>query len=126
MNDHQKKILIVEDERPMARALDLKLTHAGFEVQSAFDGEEALKKIGEEKYDLVLLDLIMPKLDGFAVLEGIKNKGITVPVIVLSNLGQKEDEEKAKKLGAWDYLIKSNTPISEIVKEVSKALEVWN
>lgn len=114
-----KKILIAEDEKALARALELKLTSAGFIISVAHDGEEALAKILAEKFDLVLLDLVMPKKDGFSVLENLKAKGNTTPVIVSSNLSQEEDFQKAKSLGAVDYFIKSDTPLSEIVNKIT-------
>src|SRR5210317_829573 len=105
-----KKILIAEDEKPMARALGLKLEHNGFEVTNAYNGQEALDAMAEEKFDLLLLDLMMPKVGGFEVLEEIKKKKIDIKVIVTSNLSQPEDSEKARSLGAIDYFVKSNMP----------------
>lgn len=124
MPEQSKKILIVEDEKPMARALELKLTHSGFEVKSAPNGEEALKILEQETFDLILLDLVMPKMDGFKVLEELSARGIKSKVIVTSNLSQQEDIKRAKALGAQDYFIKSNTPIANIVEYVNKALHV--
>ncbi len=121
-----KKILIVDDEKPMVRALELKLGHTGFEVKSVFDGEEAMETLAKEKYDLILLDLIMPRKDGFAVMAEMKEKMIGTPVIVLSNLGQKEDVQRSRELGAKGYIIKSNTTLLEIVNQVRKALGIWN
>lgn len=120
----QKKILVVEDERPMAHALEIKLKATGFDVETANDGEEALRKIEENKFDLVLLDLIMPRLDGFGVLQQLKDKEIKVPVIVASNLGQTDDIVRAKNLGAIDYFIKSNISIAEIITKVKTALKI--
>lgn len=119
-----KKVLIAEDEKPMAKALELKLTKGGFEAKAVFDGEEALAEAEKGGYDVLLLDLMMPKKDGFAVLEGLKEKGIELPVIVLSNLSQKEDVDKAKALGAADYFIKSDTPIAQIVDHVNRVLKI--
>jgi DNA-binding response OmpR family regulator len=113
-----KKILIAEDEKPLAEALALKLGHAGYETVRAEDGEKAVELILAGGIDLIILDLIMPKVDGFGVLEEMKEKGISIPVIVASNLSQKEDEAKAKTLGATDYFIKSDVPISELVEKV--------
>jgi len=118
-----KKILIMEDEKPMARAMVLKLTHAGFEATSANNGEEGLAILEKENFSLILLDLIMPKMDGFSVLEALKQKNIKTPVIILSNLSQEDDEKRAKELGAKDFFIKSNTPIAEIVERVNKFLQ---
>lgn len=112
------KILVAEDEKPMAKALTLKLNHSGFEAKAVFNGEDAVEELQKENYDLLILDLIMPGLDGFGVLEAIKNNQIKVSVIVASNLGQPEDLEKAKSLGAVDYFVKSDTPLSKIVKTI--------
>ncbi|OGJ65913.1 hypothetical protein A3G69_01265 [Candidatus Peribacteria bacterium RIFCSPLOWO2_12_FULL_53_10] len=114
-----KRILIVEDERPLSHALELKFTHEGFACTVANSGVEGLKEANTGKYAVILLDLIMPEMDGFTFLEQLKKK---TPVIVLSNLGQTEDQERAKTLGAKDYLVKSNTPITEIVKIVKTFL----
>ncbi len=118
-----KKILIVEDEKSIAKAMELKLNHSGFECRTVFDGEEALKVLKTEKFDLIILDLIMPKKDGFATMEEIKKLGIKTPVIVSSNLSQEEDFKKAKELGEVDFFVKSNIPISEIVENIKKYLK---
>lgn len=120
MPQKTKKILIAEDERPLSRALELKLTNEGYDVVIAYDGAEAIEKIKKEKFDLLLLDLIMPGKDGFAVLEYIKKQKINLPTIVLTNLSQDQDREKAKKLGAKEFFIKSDSPISDIVKHIKK------
>ena len=115
-----KKILIVENERPMAYALELKLKNSGFDVKSAYGGQEAIDRLKTDKFDLILLDLMMPGKDGFNVLQEMKDGGIVTPAVVLSNLGQQEDLEKAKKLGAKDYFVKSNISINEIIKKIQK------
>lgn len=117
-----KRVLIIEDERPLAHALELKLTHEGFEVVVALTGKAGLKEALTGKFGLVLLDLIMPELDGFAFLEKLKAKKMKTPVIVLSNLGQDEDRERAKKLGVKEYFVKANTPIVDIVKRVKAVM----
>lgn len=122
MDNKNKTILIVEDEKPMANALVLKLQKSGFSAKAVYDGLEALDELAKNKYDLILLDLILPKLNGFGVLEEMSKKKIKVPVIVASNLSQEDDMNRAKKLGAKGYFIKSNTPISQVVKYVSDAL----
>ena len=118
----KKKILIVEDEKPIARALELKLTHVGYEAKTAFNGEEALPLIETESFSLILLDLIMPKVDGFKVLEALKEKNNKTPVIVLSNLSQEEDEKRVMGLGAVGFFIKSNSSITDIVQRVQEKL----
>lgn len=122
MAGETKKILVAEDDKAMAKALNLKLTNAGFVVTSVFDGQEAIDLIGKENFDLIITDLVMPKVDGFGVLQAIKDKGLKTPVIVTSNLSQNEDEAKAKQAGAVAYLIKSNTPIVKIVEYVQSVL----
>lgn len=123
MRGKQKKILIVEDEQALSKALQLKLAHNGFDTTCAANGEEGLKLIEEKKFDIVLLDLIMPKIDGFKVLEVLRNKKNIPPIIVLSNLSQNNDEDRAKKLGAVDFFVKSNTPIADIVARVAAHLK---
>jgi DNA-binding response OmpR family regulator len=113
------KILIAEDEKPLASALALKLMSAGYEAHVVTDGQQALEKLAKEKFDVLLLDLIMPKLDGFMVLEAI---GLSMPgmrIMVLSNLGQEEDLKRVAAYGIKDYFVKSDTPIADIIKRVS-------
>ena len=118
-----KKILVVDDEKPLAKALNLKLTHEGFEAKVAFDGEEALTLLEKENFDLIILDIMMPKVDGFGVMAELKKRGIATPVIVSSNLSQGEDVEKLKKAGAVDYYVKSDVPIASVVERVKKVLD---
>jgi len=118
-----KKILIIEDEKSLARALELKLTHAGFKTKVVFNGEDGIEILNKESFSLILLDLIMPKMDGFTLLAMLKVKKIKTPVIVLSNLSQEEDEKRAKEFGAKEFFIKSNTPISTIVLRVVELLK---
>lgn len=118
-----KRILILEDEAPIARAMQLKLESSGYEADVAKNGEEGLEKVKNGKYNLILLDLVMPVLDGFGFLEALKEEKIQIPVIVSSNLGQDEDFEKAKKLGAKDYFVKSNTPINKVMEHVEGVLK---
>lgn len=113
-----KKILVIEDERPMSKALELKLTKEGFVVELAYDGETAVKMITENKYDLILTDLVVPKQDGFFIIKSIREQNIKTPIIVVSNLSQKEDEKKVLELGADSYLIKSNTPIIKVIEKI--------
>lgn len=117
-----KKILVVEDEKPMARALELKLTGAGFEVKVCYNGQEFLDLLSKEKFALILLDLVMPVKDGFSALAELKEKGSKVPVIVLTNLSQVDDYKRVKELGALDLFVKSDTPIADIVEKVKQLL----
>lgn len=122
MKKIRKKVLIAEDEKPMARAMELKLQHEGFGTHVVFDGEGALEALMHGGYDVAILDLMMPKKDGFEVLQTLKQMQIKTPIIVASNLSQQEDIRRAKDLGAKDYFIKSDTPIATIIQYVKHAL----
>jgi|SRR3989344_6672071 len=119
------KILIIEDDKFLRELIAQKLVKSGYDVLSSIDGEDGLKKIKEDRPDLVLLDLILPNIDGFEVLSQIKGdpKINAVPVIIFSNLGQKEDTEKGLKLGAADYLIKAHLTPGEIVEKIKNVLK---
>lgn len=119
-----KKVLIAEDEKPMAKALQLKLSHSGFLPTIASNGEEAMELIIKEKFDIILLDIMMPKRDGFSIMLEMKTKKIKTPVVVLSNLSQEDDAKKAKELGAVAFFIKSNTPLLGIIENIKKILKV--
>lgn len=123
VNETMKKILIAEDEKPYSKALVLKLQHNGYEASSVENGEEAIAALNRDKFDLLLLDLIMPKMDGFAVLEAIKTQGLNVPVIVLSNLSQADDEKRVRELGAKEFLGKSSVSIAEVINLVNSILK---
>lgn len=118
-----KRILIIEDEKPLARALELKLTHAGFETKNAVNGEEGLAILKQESFDLILTDLMMPKVDGFAVLTALRERGNATPVIVLTNLSQVEDEKRARMLGAMGFFVKSDISVAEIVERIRRVFE---
>jgi DNA-binding response OmpR family regulator len=118
-----RRVLIVEDEEPVAQALQLKLKRYGIESVIVSDGQEALLELSKNKFDLITLDLILPKMDGFDVLEEIRKKGNQVPVLVISNLGQEEDVQRAKSLGALDYFVKSNIQLSQIVEKIRSAIK---
>lgn len=117
---NEKKILILEDEKPMARALQLKLIHDGYDVKAVFNGEEGIKLMEKETFELILLDLIMPKMSGFEVLRILKEKNIKTPVMVLTNLSQPDDELHAKSLGAKEFFVKSDVTIIAIVERVKE------
>ncbi|OGZ18998.1 MAG: hypothetical protein A2175_01575 [Candidatus Nealsonbacteria bacterium RBG_13_42_11] len=120
-----KNILVIEDDKFLRELISQKLIKEGYNVSEAIDGEEGLKKIKGEKPDLVLLDLILPGIDGFEVLTKMKEDTTLppIPVIILSNLGQKEDVEKGLKLGAVDYLIKAHFTPGEIVEKIKGAIK---
>ena len=117
-----KKILIAEDEKAYSRALVLKLQNAGFDAESVANGEEAVAALKKTHYDLLLCDIIMPKMNGFQVLEEIANNGIKTPVLMLSNLSQSDDEKKAVNLGATGFMSKSNSPIAEVISKIEQFL----
>lgn len=120
-----KRILIVEDDRFLRELIVKKLVNEGFDAIEAVDGEQGLQKIKDEKPDLILLDLILPGIDGFEVLASKKDDVAVsgIPVIILSNLGQKEDVEKGLGLGAVDYLIKAHFTPGEIIEKVHNILK---
>ena len=120
-----KKILIVEDDGFLRELISRKLVQEGFEIVEALDGEEGLKKTKEEKPDMVLLDLILPSVDGFEVLAQIKKDSAlaAIPVIILSNLGQKTEVEKGLQLGAADYMVKANFTPTEIIAKIKHVLQ---
>jgi len=120
-----KKILIVEDDKFLRELIGQKLLKEGYDIVEAVDGEKGIKTIKDEKPDLVLLDLILPGMDGFEVLTKIKeDEGIAqTPVIILSNLGQKDDIEKGLKIGAVDYLIKAHFTPGEIIDKIKVVLK---
>lgn len=116
------KIALVEDDADIREMYKMKLELNGYDVLTAEDGKEAMELIKKANPNLVLLDILLPKKDGFEVLKEIKDstdeKVKSVPVIMLSNLSSKEDIEEAKKLGASDYFIKAKTSPREIVEKI--------
>lgn len=112
--------MIVEDDEHISKVYEIKFAREGFAVSVARDGIEAVTKIAAEKPDIILLDLMVPKKDGFGVLEDIKKipELVHIPVLVLSNLGQKSDQERALGLGANEYLVKVDHPIQDVVEKV--------
>jgi len=122
--NNKSKILIADDNKAIAMALDLKLQNEGFEVKTVFNGKEALDLLEKEKFDLLVLDLIMPQLDGFGTLKIIKEKGIKLPVIVSSDLSQTEDINKVKELGAVDFFIKSDMSVVEMVEKIKEFIKI--
>ena len=120
-----KKILIAEDEDVLLKVLKDRFEEAGWHVTGVSNGKSAVEKLnkaGRDGYDVLILDLLMPEMSGFEVLEEIKKNAelVDLPIIVLSNLGGDDDIKKAMKLGADDYFVKSQHPMSEIVEKVEK------
>lgn len=115
---------MVEDDTFLANIYKTKFEMEGFTVDVAENGEDGLAAVKEKKPDIVLLDILLPKMDGFTVLKKLKNDPVVkdIPVVLLTNLGQKDDVEKGLELGAVDYLIKAHFKPSETVAKVKKAL----
>ena len=123
MGDEAKKIMIVEDDRFLSFLMKARLEKEGFVVLQVFDGEEAIELLKQETPNLVILDLIMPKVTGFEVLKSISvtPQFANVPVVIVSNLAQDSDIEKAKELGAKEYFVKVKVSIDDLVQRI-KAL----
>ena len=123
-----KKILVVEDDKYLSGAYVTKLTKIGFDVRLAMNGVEALKMLDEFMPDLILLDLVMPRKDGFDTLTDIRAnpKWKHIPVIVASNLGQQDDIDRVMKLGAQDYVLKSEMTVDDFIRKVKMVLHVYN
>jgi len=124
-----KRILLVEDDPFLIDIYQKKLEDSGFLVEVANDGERALEILKEKNFDLMLLDIVLPKIDGWKILEEIgkmkeKKKELEkMKIVIWSNLGEKEDVKKGLSLGATSYLIKANFTPSEVVREVEKLLK---
>jgi len=119
-----KKILMIEDDRFLRKIYRDKLTRAGFDFIEATNGEEGLNKVISESPDLVLLDLILPRKNGFDVLIEMKRNKNTknIPVIILSNLGQESDIKRGLGLGAQNYLVKTDISLSEVVEKIKEQI----
>lgn len=122
--DQAKKIVVIEDDRILLKALNVELLSDNFEVLSASDGVAGLELVKKEKPNLVLLDLVLPKMHGFDVLKALKEDKTTkkIPVVILSNLGQDSDVKKGLELGAKDYYKKAATDLSDLAKKIKKIL----
>ena len=120
-----KKILFIEDESALQRAVTSILSEGGYQVLSALDGETGLKLAGTELPDLILLDIVLPKKDGFEVLTELKKGEATkgIPVIILTNLEQNEDVERVLSLGATTYLVKTNYRLEEVMEKIKQTLK---
>ena len=118
------KIVVADDDRMFRKAAETTLRRQGYVVATASDGEEALQLIRSERPDIIVLDLIMPKLQGFDVLQVLKQDSLTaaIPVIVLSSLTQEQDKQEALDLGAVAYFNKATFSLGELVKQVESTL----
>ncbi|MBI3963657.1 MAG: response regulator [Candidatus Kerfeldbacteria bacterium] len=119
-----RAILLVEDDAFLAGMYVKKLELEGFAVLHAADGRQGLKLATQKKPDLIMLDIILPKMDGYEVLMHLKDDPVTrsIPVLLLTNLGQREDVSRGLKLGAADYLIKAHFMPSEVIEKVKRVL----
>ncbi len=124
MPERARRVLLAEDDRFLRRAAEARLRQHGLDVLTAADGEEALRLARAEPLDLVLLDVVMPKLEGFEVLRLLKEDPATarIPVIVLSNLGQERDVSQAMALGAVAFLVKAHLSLQDLVDRVDAVL----
>lgn len=125
MGDQPTKILVVEDEEILLTALSEQLKQEGFEVVGAKDGVEGVEKAAAEKPALILLDLVMPRLDGIGALTQLKEGAETknIPVVILTNLSDYDKISDALALGAMDYLVKANYRMEELVNKIKTVLE---
>jgi len=123
----EKKILIIEDEKILLELLRKKLTDENYEVSIARNGEEGLKTMRKIKPDLILLDIVMPKIDGFGVMEAMSKdeKLKNIPIIIVSNSGQPVELDRAQKLGAKDWLVKTEFDPLEVVEKVKKHINSY-
>ncbi len=119
-----KKVLLVEDEEIMINLLQKKLVQEGYEVSIAKNGEEGLSMMKEVKPDIILLDIIMPKMSGFEVMEEMRKDTELkkIPIVVISNSGQPVELDKAKELGARDWLIKTEFDPQEVIEKVIRQI----
>ena len=119
----KKKILIVEDDIALSKALSFKLAVEGFSLKTLFNGENVVPRLKEEHFDLILLDLIMPKVDGWQVFQRVRAEHLAIPIMVISNLSDPDSIKRAKDLGAKQYFVKANTSLSQIVEEIKRLLK---
>lgn len=117
-----RKILIIEDDKFFREIISKKLQRENFDVATASDGKEAFAYLVSNSPDMIILDLILPGLDGYEILSILKKdkKTSDIPVIILSNLGQEEEIERARALGATDFMVKINFTLEEIVVRVNQ------
>ncbi len=123
--ENKTKIVLIEDDAFLAGMYVTKLNLEGYEVHLALDGEKGLKLVKEELPNIILLDVILPKMSGFDVLKNLKAEAKTkdIPVVLLTNLGQRDDVKKGLDLGAVDYLIKAHFMPSEVVEKIKKIVK---
>lgn len=125
MIQNKKKVLLIEDDQQISKVYEIQLKKEGVVTVVSRDGDEAVEIFSKENPDLVVLDLMLPKRDGFGVLEYIRKveKNKKVPILVISNLGQKGDRLRAMELGATSYMIKVDHPIKDIINTIKEHLQ---
>lgn len=125
---NNKRILLVDDDEFLVDMYSVKFQEAGFEVDTAMDGEKGLQKVREENFDVLLLDLVMPAVDGFEVLEKLNEEELRegMKVIVLSNQGKAENIERGESLGIDGYIVKANAIPSEVLERVKNIIQKKN
>ena len=123
-----KKILIIEDDSFLSEMYSTKLIQEGFETEIAINGKQGMDKIKNIKPDLILLDIVLPKMDGFEILESVKkdSKLKNIPIVLLTNLGQKNEIEKGLLLGADEYIIKAHFTPTAVVTKIKEILKLKN
>ncbi|MFH1426076.1 MAG: response regulator [Candidatus Kerfeldbacteria bacterium] len=122
----ETKVLIIEDDKFLSELISTKLSKEGYNIVLATDGETGLEKATSEKPDIILLDIMLPGISGFEVLEGLKQNADeavkNIPVLILSNFGQESKVQQGLKLGAVDYLVKANFTTGEIVEKIKSTM----
>lgn len=119
----KKKVLVVEDNRPLSKAMAIQLEKAGFGITQAYDGIQALDSVSAESFDLLIVDLIMPEMDGFTFISEVKKRDIKTPIMVVSNVSGEGIEEKKVKTIVDTYLIKSDISLGDVVKNAKRLTE---
>ena len=126
MNENKKRVLIVEDDFQISKVYQIQLEREGIFSILARNGEEAIELLDEARPDLIILDLMIPRKDGFWVLEEVRKnpKYSNIPIVIISNLGQKDDKIRALGLGATEYWVKVNVSIKDIMEKIKLYLEI--
>lgn len=122
---NKKKILIIEDDRVLVKALRTEFEEFGYDVRVFMEGEGAYEEVVRVKPDLIILDLVLPGVHGFEILKKVNNNKIVknIPVIIVTNLGEDSDKEKAFNLGAYDFLIKASIDLDELSRKINKVIK---
>jgi DNA-binding response OmpR family regulator len=126
MNNKKYTIQVIEDEKMLSDAIKKKLDESGFDVVTSYDGKEGLDEALKSKPDLILLDLVLPTVDGVTVLDKLRGDewGKNVPIIILTNLSRAETIEESKKRGVNTYLVKTNWKLDEVVEKINYELGI--